>query len=85
MAEVKFWIIEAADGHGMGGMSAQIHLAHTESGESMSHGADEHMSGVYEAMHTFAEHGETEVMIEFMDEHGENLEAAFHVHVSAGH
>ncbi len=84
-AEVKFWVIEAAGGHGMGGLSASIHMDHEQSGQSTTHGAEEHAEGVYEALHTFAEHGETEVMIEFMDGHGENHQAAFHVRVAEIH
>jgi hypothetical protein len=86
-AEVKFWISEVMDGHAMGGMMAEIHVEHHATGSAMDHHADEHDMGVYEAMHTFAEHGETEVTIEFDDGHGhgELHHAAFHVDVGEAH
>ena len=88
-AEVKFWILEASDGqgsgHSIGGLTADIHLSHVASGDSMSYRAEEHTTGVYEAHHVFAEHGETEVMIEFEDEHGAHHTAAFRVHVDDSH
>jgi hypothetical protein len=86
-AEVKFWLSEAADGHQMGGMMAEIHVEHHATASSMNYHADEHDMGVYEAMHTFAEHGETEVAIEFDDGHGhgELHHAAFHLTVGEAH
>ena len=72
-------------GDGIGGLTAHIHSPHIDRGDSMSHRAEEHTTGVYEAHHVFAEHGENEVMIEFEDEHGAHHEAAFHVHVDDSH
>jgi len=83
--EVKFWVLEAADGHAVGGMVAEIHFERVSTGGSMTHGATEHAPGVYEAVHTFAEHGETAVRIGFQDAHAEHYEAAFRVTVGEAH
>lgn len=84
-ADVKFWVTESADGHHMGGMTAEIHLAHVSTANSMTHAADEHAEGIYETHHTFGEHGETEVTLDFLDGHGEHHEASFHVIVNEAH
>ncbi len=87
-AEVKFWVLREGGGGpmmGMGGLAATIQLHHEASGVTAEHMADEHESGVYEAHHTFTEHGETEVGIGFDDGTGGHHEALFHVPVSENH
>ena len=86
-AEVRFWITEAGSdghtgGHAMGGLEAEIHLTHGETGASMQHMGAEHSEGVYEAEHHFDEAGVMEISIDFEDAHGDHHEAAFHVPVS---
>lgn len=91
-AEVRFWAMsnEPGSGHGpgmspMGGLAPTIGMTHAGSGAGASHMGEEHEPGVYEAIHTFAEHGEVEITMGFDDDHGEHHEVVFNVPVDDNH
>lgn len=86
-AVIRFWVSEEMGGTmtPVGGMTAEVGVEHSTNGGHSAHAAGEPEAGVYEAHHTFTDHGDFEVSLDFDDDHGAHHHVAFIVPVSAAH